>query len=299
MHLLVTGGSGLVGWKLVQRSLLRGHQVTYTCHTTDPTSVEETEATQTMLDIRNGEQVAKLLDRYKPDTVIHTAAMTDVDECERSPDKATAVNVTGTKNIVAACETQDVPLLFFSTGFVFDEDGAKVTEDAERTPVNHYARTKIRAEDTVMNAEIPWHICRIDQPYCWPTTWQDLPFVSWILEQCDDGEPFYVFTDWYNTPVYVPDCNTAVLRLVETGVTGVFHVCGPDYVDRFTWARQIAEHFGHDPSLIKPSHSSNSNLPAERPNNHLSNEKIRNTLDISFRNIQTALTDMATRRPRQ
>jgi len=296
MRLLITGGSGLVGWDLVQRARAAGHEVTYTYHETDRERDAESGVTALALDVRDADRVDAVVQCSDPDAVVHAAAMTDVDECERSLDRAQAVNVDGTRHVAAAADDADAHLLFFSTGFVFDGDGETFTEADPRSAVNHYGQTKIDAEDVVAGSPVDATVCRIDQPYCWPMPWQTKPFVSWVLERCEGETPFPVFTDWYNTPVYVPDCNEAVLELLETRTTGTYHVCGPEYVDRYTWARSIAKRFGYDPGLVERSQSAEAGLPARRPNNHLCNVAVRRATDASFRSIDAALNRMADRR---
>jgi dTDP-4-dehydrorhamnose reductase len=292
MDLLVTGGSGLVGWDLVNRASDQGHDVTAAYHTNPVTHAD---SRSVELDVRDPERVREVVAAADPDTVVHAAAMTDVDACERHQDRARAVNVAGTKNVVRACESVGARLVFFSTSFVFDGEGQLFEEGDERSAVNHYGATKILAEDALADSDIPTTTCRIDQPFGWSMDWQQPPFVEWVLTQCEEGESFPVFTDWSNTPVYAPDCNEAVLKLLESGSEGVYHVVGSDYLSRYEWARAIADVFGYDPALIEEGHSSQAGLPAARPNNHLCNAKVRETVDTEFRSIEAALTGMADR----
>ncbi|AFO59137.1 MULTISPECIES: SDR family oxidoreductase [unclassified Natrinema] len=297
MHVLVTGGSGLIGWDLIRRLLSDGHEVTYTYHTNVPLSRINVNAKPFRVDIRDEQRVTEVISRSDPEVVVHAAAMTDVDECERTPAKAEEVNVKGTRNVVKACEEIGATVVFFSTSFVFDSDGDRVTEDSQRRAVNYYGRTKIKAEDLVSNAPFDSIICRIDQPYCWSEMWQTPTFVTWVLDRCVDGTPFPVFSDWHNTPVYVPDCNDALIALLEAGKTGVFHLSGPDYVSRDEWAKEIAWMFGYDPGLIETSSSSDADLPAARPSVNLQNKAICQTLDVSLRGVFSGLKRMVERRP--
>jgi dTDP-4-dehydrorhamnose reductase len=117
MQLLITGGSGLVGWDLSHRAASAGHDIAYTYYSTRPPTTDRSlEAHQ--VDIREADAVRKVVRRVNPDVVVHAAAMTDVDECERQPDRATAINVEGTRNVVDACRPTNASLLFVSTFFV-------------------------------------------------------------------------------------------------------------------------------------------------------------------------------------
>lgn len=290
MKLLVTGGSGFVGWAFVQRANSRGHQVTLTYRSSAMT-YESGDAVQ--LSLPDGRQVEELCSSVQPDVVVHAGAMTDVDECEREPETARAVNVEGTRQIVDGCEKVGADLVFFSTGFVFPGSvGERYTEADEREAVNTYGRTKIEAEDAVQNASVPHLICRIDQPFGWEAPWQQQTFVSWVLDQCEQGMEFPVFDNWYNTPVYIPDCTEAVLALLERGHTGTYHVAGSDFLSRYEWARAIARRFDYDPRMIDHGHSEDADLPAQRPNTHLDTQKILGDIDCALRSIDSALASM-------
>ncbi|WP_251328617.1 SDR family oxidoreductase [Haloplanus pelagicus] len=292
MELLVTGGSGIVGWDLVRRASNAGYDVTYTRYSTEPSADVDTSTESHYLDVRDDDRVRDLVNDLKPDIIVHAAAMTNVDECERDPERATAINVRGTEHVLAAAEAVDARLVFFSTGFVFDGNGDSFVEDSPRNAVNHYGETKIRGEDLILDSTVDSTICRIDQPYCWSASWQTPSFVEWVLNRLDSRDSFQVFSDWYNTPVYVPDCNEAVLRLLKDGHTGTFHVTGSQYTSRYDWAVKIAETFGYAPDIVKTGCSDDVDLPADRPNNHLSNEKIREEAGIAFRTLEVGAQEM-------
>lgn len=287
MDILVTGGSGLVGWNLVSR-LSGSNGVIFTYYSSDRSTNEGQDASSARLDIRNRDRIFDLVADYEPDCIIHTAALTDVDECERNRKLANEININGTENIILAAEQVRATLVFFSTSFVFDGGGERFAEGAKRSPANHYGWTKSVGEDMVSDASVGSIICRIDQPYCWQRDWQKEPFVSWVLSRCKTGNQFSVFTDWYNTPIYVPDCSKGVEKLLKNDASGIFHLCGPDYISRYDWARLISDLFGFDPSLVRPGHSTDANLPAKRPNNDLVTGKLEQ-FGISPRSLRDSL----------
>lgn len=296
MDLLITGGSGLVGWDLVRRAAKAGHGIAFTYHDNEPEVTADGRITSYQLDIRDADRVHEIVREVGPEAVAHAAAMTDVDECERHPQRAEAVNVSGTEHVATAAETVDASLLLYSTAFVFDGSREVVVPDDPRRAVNHYGKTKIRAEDRVIDASVESTVCRLDQPYDWSEPWQSDTFVSWILDRCSQGDSFPVFTDWYNTPVYVPDLNEAVLTLLESDRSGIYHSCGPDHASRYEWARLIANQFGHDPELVEEGHSSEAGLPADRPNVCLLNDEFQQKLGITFRSLEEGLRELQARR---
>jgi len=291
MRTLVTGGSGFVGWQLVQSLAEDGHAVGFTYHSTEPT-VSGLKTARFPVDIRNPDRVNAVVAEFNPDIVIHAAALTDADECERNPKRAQALNVAGTRHVVEACECVGASVAFLSSSFVFDGGDGPYVESDETNPINIYGETKVAAERIVKDAAGNSLICRIDQPYYWLTPWQEHTFVEWVLDQCNRGDPFDVFEDWYNTPVYVPDAVNVLQTLLSKDAAGVYHVVGDEYVNRYEWARTAAAVFGYDPCLVRPGDSDDAELPARRPNANLSNRKVRNDTRYGFHSIEEGLAVM-------
>lgn len=291
MRILVTGGSGFVGWRLVESFSAAGDTVGYTYYSTIPNR-NAGETHQFQVNVLDRDRVVSVMEEFVPDVVIHAAAMTDADECERNPSQAWALNVDGTRHVAESCEHIGASIALLSSSFVFDgRDGPYMETDATN-PVNKYGETKVAAESVVSNAAVDHLVCRIDQPYGWLAPWQDHTFVEWVLKQCERGEPFPVFDDWHNTPVYLRDISNAFRALLARGAQGLYHVVGPDYVSRYIWARTIAEVFGYKPELARPEDSCNADLKAPRPSTHLSNRKIRNETGYSFNSLHQGLIDM-------
>lgn len=293
MSILVTGGSGLVGFRLAQ-ALADDHEVTVT-YRSNP--VDEPWARARRLDIRDADRVDGVVRDVAPDAVVHAAAMVDADRAEREPDLATAVNVEGTRNVLAASEAVAARVTLLSSSFVFAGTAEQYVEDDDREPVNHYGRTKVAAEDAAIESDCRTLIVRLDQPYGWSRPWQTATMVEWVLEGLDEERPLEVFTDWANNPTYLPDIVDMVGGLFEAAETGIYHCVGDEFVDRFTWARIIAEAFGRDPDRIRPASAADAGVPARRPNAALSNEKVRERLGLSLHSLEAALAEMTADTP--
>ena len=163
MRVLVTGASGLLGSR-VARLALKKHDV-WAGYSGNPVEVEGVEARQ--FDISNREQVFRTVRESEADAVIHCAAMTNVDDCERFPEKAFAVNGLGTENVAMAAREIGAKLVYVSTDYVFDgkKQGAYSEGDAVN-PLNNYARSKLRGE---LGARIAgnWAVARVSVLYGW------------------------------------------------------------------------------------------------------------------------------------
>ena len=98
--------------------------------------------------------------------------------------------------------------------------------------------------------------------------------------------------DWYNAPTYVPDFINALESLINKKKTGIFHVTGPDFINRYDWSLLVAKIFKLDSSLIHPIHSSSLNLPAKRCNINVDNQKLFRETGIKMRSLEESLVDM-------
>lgn len=289
MKVLVTGGSGIIGWKLVNYLSDQGANVRYTYHKND---VSIAGVGSFELDIRSKEQVDRIIEHVRPDIVVHTAAMTNADACEIDRRMARNVNIEGTENIVTASERTADVVVFFSSSFVFDGAAEQYREGDEPSPINVYGNTKRMAEEIVNGAATNSLILRTDQPYCWTQGWQDDTMVTWVLDQLRHRQSFGVFDDWQNNPIFVHDLVRMTDALVRTRSQGIFHAVGSEFVDRFEWARLIARTFGEDEERIYRESSAEANLPAPRPNANLCNQKIVETTGIEPRSLAEGLKTM-------
>jgi dTDP-4-dehydrorhamnose reductase len=272
MRIFITGGVGMLGSALVKKLASKGHNVAIAYREHKPFfDVKGHE-----IDIRDS-KIKDVIKAEYPDWVIHTAAVTDVDLCENNKELAKSVNVDGTKNVVDACKEAGANILFVSTTFVFDGSKRIHKEDDLRKAVNYYAQTKIDAEDIVKNSKLKkWIIVRPDQTYCWHPFQKN--FVISTLSKFHKGEPFKVFDDWFNHPTFAEDLAEIIIVLLEKGETGVFNTAGSTYLNRFEWAKMIADVFKKDKNLVSPSKSAGVNLPAKRPNVHVDLSKIEKVI---------------------
>lgn len=267
MRVLVTGGSGLVGWKTLTRA---DHSMDcwFTYYSSE---VQHPDSHGRQLDICDREATIELVEEIDPNVVIHSAAMTNVDDCEGNPDVAKAVNVDGVENVLSAAKNVDANFVFLSSAFVFDGTDNPHEIDDIRNPVNVYGATKAEAERTVQRSEVDTAVVRTDQPYGWSQPWQSPTMVEWVLERISDGKNIDVFTDWYNTPTYLPDLADSILHISKNELNGTFHVVGSEYLSRYSWAKLIAKIFGFEPTAVSPVESNSVDIPAQRPNVSLNN----------------------------
>lgn len=216
------------------------------------------------VDITDGAAVRQYFTSTKPEAVVHAAAFTAVDECERRPETAFAVNAEGTRNVARAARDAGIPMLYISTDYVFD--GAKpepyVEEDAPN-PLGTYGKSKLEGEKAVRDLVPRFWIVR--------TSWLFGPhgrnFVRTILERAKAGERLHVVDDQVGAPTYTMHLAAALEKIVTRGGPGIYHATNQGYCSWFEFARAIVEQAGLDPAIVSPIPSSEMKRPGPRPKN--------------------------------
>lgn len=223
MRVLVTGGTGQVGRALV-RLAPRAHEVI---------GLGAAEC-----DVADDRAVARAFDGIRPDLVVHAAAMTDVDACEREPERAWQVNALGARGVAGAAAARDVPLVYISTNYVFDGEAPEpYDEDAPTGPLNVYGATKLAGEHAVRDL-CPRHLV-VRTAMIYDETGKN--FVNTMLRLSGTGQPLAVVADQYGNPTYASDLAEALWRLVARPRFGTFHLINAGTASWYEWAVAIFE----------------------------------------------------------
>lgn len=287
MKILVIGGSGVIGSKAVE-FLSKNHDVFFTYFKNKPPF-----ANGYLLDIRQREDTVSIIEKLKPEVIIHTTAITNVDFCENNHHVADEINIKGTENVIVGCELTKSKLVYVSTSFVFDGRKKAYYENDEPSPATYYGITKNRSEELIKQSRLSFLILRTDQPYCWIEKWQHTNSVVRVIETLKKGNILNEIIDWYNSPTYVLDFVNTASKLVEEQKEGIYHVIGPDYINRFNWALVVAEIFNLDKNLIRPINSDTLKLPTKRFNPHLVNIKL-GEIGINLSDVREGARKMRT-----
>jgi dTDP-4-dehydrorhamnose reductase len=198
----------------------------------------------------------------QPTHVVHAAAATDVERCEREAAWAQAVNAEGTRRVAAACATVQAWLLYISTDYVFDgSKGCPYVEADPPAPLNVYGLSKLAGETQVQAITARWAIVRT----AWLYGHGGRNFVATIRQRLQAGDPLAVVADQVGSPTYAADLALGIARLVERQATGLFHVTNGGSCSWFAFAQAIAREVGADPDRIAPLTSQQLGLRARRP----------------------------------
>ena len=227
MRIAVTGANGRLGSELLK----------YNCK-------------PIYADITSPISLKKEISDIQPDTIIHCAAITDVDGAEdRLFKEVQRVNVIGTSCVRTAFGGQ---MIYLSTDYVFDGQRGPYSETDKPNPVSVYGNSKYMGERIIQEHQNPLDIIvRTTILYGNGTKYD---FVKAILDKLHLGEHFTVPTTIFGTPTYVPHLADAILQLCEMwSAPRIVHIAGKDCISRYEFAKMIAEVFELDGSLIIPT----------------------------------------------
>ncbi len=199
---------------------------------------------------------------FQPDVVIHAAAMTNVDACERDPEAAFRVNVLGTHHIALACGQSGAAMVHISTNEVFDGTlGRPYYEWDTPAPRSVYARSKAAAEFYVRTLLNRFYIVRT----AWLYARGGNNFVAKILAGADRLGALRVVTDEVSSPTYAPDLAQAIARLIPTGHYGIYHFTNSGFCSRYDWACEILKQTRRSHVPVEPITTDQWPRPAPPP----------------------------------
>lgn len=266
MKILITGANGLLGQKLVVLLANKPHiKVVATSKGANRITYELPTYTYHSLDITQPAQVDQIISSEKPDVVIHTAAMTNVDECELNQDICWLLNVQAVQHLIQAAEKQGCFLIHLSTDFIFSGDRPLLQEDDQAKPVNFYGKSKLEAEKLVMKSQLDYAIARTVLVYGVTPNMSRSNIILWVKESLEQNKNIKVVDDQYRTPTLAEDLAMGCYLIAEKKAKGIFHISGKEVLTPYQMALQVADFFGLNAELIAKTDSQSLKQPAMRP----------------------------------
>ena len=253
--ILVTGASGVLGWHLYRYFSGRDYTVIGNYGSHRPVLGG---ARFDHMPLEKPDRIAEYLDRQEFELVIHSAAVTSPDDCEKDPDHARKVNLDATEQIARSLPDQTF-LAYISTDLVFDGKKGNYSEKDEPNPVNYYGETKLAAEESVRKRSNS-AVFRVAKLYSTEGPFR-ASFESWMRDRFIQGLEIPLFEDQFRTPLFVGDAARALECLLETKAEkNLYHLGGPRRISRLEFGQTFAGIFGYDSSLIKPTRASDLGL---------------------------------------
>ena len=268
MRILVTGANGLLG-QMVVRLCAGKSGVTLLATAKGEERIgaplQAANTSYRTLDITSKQDWEQALDDFRPDTVLHAAAMTQVDDCEAQPDLCHSLNVDAVDLGAAACEARGVHFVLLSTDFVFDGQEGPYDETAVPAPLSVYGRSKWEAEKRVQRLTSPWAIVRTVLVIGSVPGLSRSNIVLWAVDALRQGKTITVVQDQWRSPTWAEDLARGCLAVSEKKATGIYHISGPEVLSVYDFVLRIAAVFGLDTSLVTPISTAQLGQAAQRP----------------------------------
>lgn len=262
MKIIVTGANGFTGQHLCITLANKGFDVHALGRGPQRIAVHN-QMNYHDIELTNVRSLMRVFELVCPDVVIHTAAMSKPDECDRNREACLLNNVEVTRYLLEASRHFPVHFIHLSTDFIFGENGPH-SENDEPAPLNFYGESKLMAEKLVQESGV---INTIVRPvFIYGPVWegQRPSFIHWVKNKLAAGETIKVVTDQQRTPTYVYDLCNGIEQILIFKQQGVYHLAGKDILSPYEMAVTVAKLLGLDVNLIIPVTSAEFPEPVQR-----------------------------------
>ena len=213
-------------------------------------------------DLRDSQQLCKIMRKFDPQVVIHTAAWVDVDGCQKHPEKAKENNETLTQLVVNA-SPKKAKIIYISTEQVFPGKKPYAKESDPTRPLNVYGRTKLAGEKVVQKSGRRHLIIRTNF-FGW-SSGRKKTFGEWLIQSLREERPICLFTDFYFTPIYAGLMPDQIEILLKKDAQGIVHIGGKDRVSKYEFGKRLAQLSGLSISGVKAARMGSVDALAIRP----------------------------------
>jgi dTDP-4-dehydrorhamnose reductase len=265
MKILITGSNGLLGQKLID---LYKNKTEYELIATARGNNRYANLegyTYESLDITNENEVAEIIKKHKPNVLINTAAMTNVDACESDKEGCDQLNIDAVKYLVNACNENQVHLIHISTDFIFDGTHGPLLETETPNPLSYYGLSKLKGEEEVINYAKSWAILRTVLVYGIVSDMSRSNIVLWAKGALESGKTINVVADQFRTPTLAEDLAMGCKLAADKNAQGIYNISGKDYISVFDLVYKVADFWKLDKTLLNMSTSEGIKQPAKRP----------------------------------
>ena len=266
MKILITGSNGLLGQKLVKLILDKGEdQLIATARGENRLPYPEENYVFDSMDITDRSQVLKVIEKYRPEVIIHTAAMTNVDQCELEKEACWDQNVNSVKYLIEASAKNNSFLLHLSTDFIFDGEDGPYDEQAKANPISYYGESKLAAEKLLENSTIDYAIARTVLVYGIAHDMSRTNIILWVKKSLEDGKEIKVVDDQLRSPTLAEDLAMGCYLIAKKKAAGIFNICGKDLLNPYEMALKTAAFFNLDTSTMQRADATSFTQTAKRP----------------------------------
>ena len=293
--LFVIGTGGLTGSKLVEIAK-KDFEIFGSYNYRDPKSSIQKNI---KLNISNSTKIKEILEEIKPDVVINTAGINNVDYCEKNPDLALKINIQAVKEICQITKKLGIKFVQLSSDSVFDGTKQLPYEEIDETEsINYYGETKIKSEKIVLEnpnnvmvrasvlyGYLPHNLAKIES-----SSKKSINFGQWLINKLSINEKVRIITDEYSSPIIADDFARSILHIIKYEGNGIFHSAPELQITRYDFSVKIAKALGLSIKLIEPV--SNKELGRDvntGSNKCLSSKKLSGNLNYKFLTLDESL----------
>lgn len=284
--LLITGVSGMLGKSLIYENNRRNYNI-YGIYNRNKLLISNVHTYK--IDITNKDEIFDFIKNLKPDYIIHTAAFTDVDLCEKEKDLSYKINVIGTKNIIESCQKLNSKFVYISTDYVFDGEKGLYDENDKPNPLNYYGYTKLLGEKIVLDYK---NSIVIRTTFYGLNPKGNKGGIENLIIKIKNGNKIYASYNTFNSIISINKISELIYEIVEKNFTGIIHIGIDGKISRYDFLLKLSKFFDLDPNLIlKIDHDSYyQNKPAKRPKDvSLNINKLKSLLNLKTLNIEEDL----------
>ncbi len=281
-RILIIGASGKIGNELFHILKSKKYQSIFsvfgTYHSNKINHLD-------FLDLTNTEKIQQYLTKIEPDIIIDAAAITYPPYCEENKQLAYAVNTKSVFQMVEYSKKTNCKLVFISSDQVYSSKSSPISETDLLEPLNYYSETKIESENAVLILE---QYLIIRTSWINDTRFNSKSFLTQILSSLKENKIFNARSDYFGHPSYSKNVAEIIIELILKNEIGIFNVSGSTYIDRYNFAKKIANAFCLDPSLIREVSINDSKI--QRPTKiNLNLEKIKSKISTKLYTLDEQL----------
>ena len=264
--ILIVGGSSLLGYKLSK--IAKEYEI-YSTYYKNQIHIENTKSVN--INISDRKSCEKILE-LKPDIIVNSAAMTNVDYCEKFEEEAYQVNVIGTKNLADISKSIKCKFVHISSDAIFSGKNKSFVEEDIPKPVNVYGKTKLESEKMATKVS-NYLILRPSVIFGWiplkhlktrEKSVKSMNFALWLIKKLYDKQKVSIVNDQFSTPTLADNLAENILEFIKKDLTGVFHVAGLSCVSRLDFSKKITKEFGYSDENVNPCTTKELNQVAAR-----------------------------------
>jgi len=287
MRILITGSNGLLGSNLARFfSAKNDHEVFATsCHSSYSSELKNF-VRGDLLEAGFAEQ---LLSTVKPEIIVNTVGLANLDNCEEEPRLAYSIIVQTAENLARFAQRHRIRLIHISTDHLFDGTGSMYSEDDPPAPVNVYGKMKLEAEERILAAHDNAVIVRTNF-YGWSPEHHPPTFSEWVFNSLKEQTTITLFTDYYFTPMEVTHLAEALEVVAKSDFRGVLNIAGSEWCSKYDFGIALAEIFNFSPAPIRHGKIAEVTFKARRQQDlSLSTEKFKGIFGRELPNLRDGL----------